>query len=372
MKILIMNWRDISHPLSGGAELSLFEHAKYWEGKGAEVTWFTSYFKGAKLEEEIEGIKIVRRGSYYTVHIHALFYYLLRIHGNVDIIIDNFHFIPFFSPLYASNKKIIALINEPAKKNWFKNIYFPVSFVGFLIEPIFFILYRKIPFITASSSIAKELENYGIKSNNINIIHHGISTIKFDNKTISSERNAIIYLAQLSEDKGIKDALRAFAIISKKNNQLELWVVGKAKSISYGTEVENLARNIIEKNKVKFFGFVSEDKKFQLLSQSWVLIHPSTREGWGLNVIEANSVGIPAVGYNVAGLKDSILHMKTGILTKSNTPKDLAESLSLLFEDRKLYERLSKNASDWSKNFSWNNAGKTSWELIGNIYAKKN
>lgn len=372
MNILILNWRDIKNPLSGGAEISLFEHAKYWKSKGEQVLWFAANFKNGKSEEDIDGIKIIRKGSYHTVHIHALFYYLFKLSRDIDIVIDNFHFIPFFTPLYISKKKIIAFINEPAKNNWFKNIYFPLSLLGFLIEPVFFMLYRKIPFITAASSIAKELRYYGIKSNNIHIFHHGTSTIKFDNKIINRERIFIIYLSQLSEDKGIEDALKAFAILSKTDKKLVFWVVGKAKNNSYEREVKNLTHRLNIADKVKFFGFVSEDKKFQLLSKSWVLIHPSAREGWGLNVIEANSVGVPTVGYNVTGLKDSILHMKTGILTENNTPQGLTESLNLLIEDRKLYEKLSKNSLDWSKNFSWNKAGEMSWKLIKYVYAKNN
>lgn len=372
MRILILNWRDIKNPLGGGAEISLFEHAKYWKSKGAEVLWFTSFFKGAKAKERIDGINIIRKGSYRTVHVHAFFRYMLTMRKNADIIIDNFHFVPFFTPFYACKKKIIGLINEPAKNNWFKNIHFPISALGFLFENLFFIFYRGIPFITSSSSVAKELREYGIGENNIHIIHHGISVIKLEKKQEKNKIPSIIYLSQLSEDKGIKDALNALAIIFKKNKNLVFWVVGKYKDISYERKIKNLTRKLNIENRVEFFGFVSEKQKFELLSKSLILIHPSAREGWGLNVIEANSVGIPAVGYNVTGLKDSILHMKTGILTKENTPKGLVNALNLLIEDKDLYERLSGNAIEWSKNFSWSKAGEMSWRLIENIYAKKN
>ncbi len=371
MNILILNWRDIKNPLAGGAEISLFEHAKYWKSKGAEVLWFTSSFKGAKAKEKIDGIEIIRKGSYHTVHVHAFFRYIGSA-KNVDIIIDNFHFVPFFTPFYACKKKIIALINEPAKNNWFKNIPFPISVLGFLIEGLFFIFYHDLPFITSSSSVAKELKEYGIGENNIHIIHHGVSVIKLDKKQEKNKIPTIIYLSQLSQDKGIEDALNAFAIIFKKNKNLVFWVVGKSKDASYEREIKNLTRRLNIVRRVEFFGFVSEKEKFELLSKSLILIHPSVREGWGLNVIEANSVGIPAVGYNVTGLKDSILHMKTGILTKENTPQGLVDSLSLLIEDKDLYEDLSRNAIEWSKNFSWSKAGEMSWRLIKNIYAKKN
>ena len=105
MNILILNWRDIKNPLAGGAEISLFEHAKYWKSKGAEILWFTSSFKGAKEKEKIDGINIIRKGSYHTVHVHAFFRYIESA-KNTDIIIDNFHFVPFFTPFYACKKNV--------------------------------------------------------------------------------------------------------------------------------------------------------------------------------------------------------------------------------------------------------------------------
>ena len=142
MKVLIFNWRDIRHPLSGGAEISLFEHAKYWKNKGAKVIWFTSYFNGAKKEEEIKGIKIIRRGSRYTVHFLAFLYYISGKLRNPGIVVDCFHFLPFFTPLYIRKTKIIGLINEVAGKLWFSNIFIALALVGFLAEPFFIFLYK--------------------------------------------------------------------------------------------------------------------------------------------------------------------------------------------------------------------------------------
>jgi glycosyltransferase involved in cell wall biosynthesis len=49
------------------------------------------------------------------------------------------------------------------------------------------------------------------------------------------------------------------------------------------------------------------------------------REGWGLVVSEAASVGTPSVTYDVAGLRDSVLASE-GVLTAAN-PKQLAKTL---------------------------------------------
>lgn len=369
MKILILNWRDITNPFSGGAEISLFEHAKYWQKKGAEVLWISSAFPDAKRKETIEGIKITRLGSVYTVHV-ITFFYLLRNFTEFDIIIDSFHFIPFFSIFYRlSNTKIIGLINEVAGKVWFYNIFFPLSFLGYIIEPWIIKLYKKKTFITASASTKDELSKIGIPSENIHVVPHGIS-LSLPPKNIQKGKNPIlVFLARISKDKGIKEAIEVFKQIVRKHKDTKFWIIGKE-------EEKGLLASLLrdEEKKVKenitYFGYVSEKEKFILLKKAWILIHPSYKEGWGLNVIEANSVGTPAVGYNVAGLQDSIQDKKTGLLTKKNTIKDLTKLVELLLENKTLYKKLSNNAIIWSKTFSWEKSGQASWHVIRSEYEK--
>lgn len=370
MNVLILNWRDTKHPLAGGAEISLFEHAKYWVKKGAHVTWFCSSFQGGSSREIREGITIIRKGSHYTTHIFAYMFYLRNMAKKVDTVIDCFHFLPFFTPLYIKKNKIIALINEPAKNAWFKNISPPVSLIGYIIEPFFFRFYKNIFFITSAPSIVSELREYGIQKKNIFVIPHGVSIIN-NSRKFTRNNNVVIYLGQLSEDKGIKDAFYAFGLIKKVRKDMKLWVVGKAPNIKYEEEINQLIQSLSLQDDVTFYGYVSEKKKMELLSKAMILIHPSIREGWGLNIVEANTVGTPAIGYNVTGLKDSIQNMKTGMLTQRNTPTDLASAVLSLMKDRQLYERLSQNAITWSKTFSWDNAGRKSWELLHKVYRKQ-
>ncbi len=365
--IVILNWRDPKHPLAGGAEISLLEHAKFWAKNGANVKWFASKFNNALNNEEINGIKIIRKGTHYTVHLWAYAYYIQKKFGHVDLIIDSFHFLPFFSFLYEKTDKIIALINEPAKNAWFKNAFFPLSLLGYLVEPLFFIPYKKVPFITSSESIAEELIKYNIDKKRINIINHGSEAGGRDRgREYKKEKNPIlIYLAQISPDKGIEDAIKALSSVLQINSTAKLWVVGKAINEKYLAKIKNIIVNKkLEKN-VSLFGFVSETYKNKLLAKAWILVHPSIREGWGLNVIEANAVGTPAVGYNVVGLKDSIKNNQTGLLVEKNS-KALADGINKLITDKKLYQNMSNEGKKWAKNFNWEKSTQKSWDLITN------
>src|SRR3989344_3406502 len=105
MRILFFNWRDIKNPACGGAEFMTHEIAKYLVSHGHQVCWFTSGFEGCKSEEIIDGYKAIRAGNRYTVYIHAVLNYFLKLRISFDIAIDQINGIPFFTPLFFPGKK---------------------------------------------------------------------------------------------------------------------------------------------------------------------------------------------------------------------------------------------------------------------------
>ena len=64
MRILALNWRDIRDPLGGGAELHLHEILKGAVAAGHEVDLVVSGYEGAPAEEEIDGIRVLRKGHW--------------------------------------------------------------------------------------------------------------------------------------------------------------------------------------------------------------------------------------------------------------------------------------------------------------------
>ena len=93
---------------------------------------------------------------------------------------------------------------------------------------------------------------------------------------------------------------------------------------------------------------------------------PGLREGWGLNIVEANALGVPAVAYDVPGLCDSVKNNETGLLAEGGNIKDLAEKTIKLLTDNLLREKLSVNALNYSKQFSWDKTADEFMKLITN------
>src|SRR5258706_3502435 len=303
MNILILNWRDVRHPKSGGAELVTMEHAKGWVKAGHRVTWLTASYPGAKPESAVEGVHFVRRWGALSVYLYAPFYVLANARL-VDIIVDEVHGFPFFSPLFT-RKPVVVFIHEVAGEIWDYMFPFPKNVIGKFLEQWYFQLYRHCLFWTDAQSTVSELVERGIPKEQCIAIPCPI--IKASNFRIQSSKKQLhptyVFISRVVRMKGVEEIIKAFSFIVRTQKNATLWIVGVGER-SYIEELRRMMREYGIEDHVIFFGNVSEGRKFSLLSRAHILLHASVKEGWGLVVLEAASVGTPAVVYNVHGLRD--------------------------------------------------------------------
>jgi glycosyltransferase involved in cell wall biosynthesis len=364
MNILILNWRDPKNPKSGGAEIVTLEHAKAWIKAGHKVTWFTSKFKNSKTEETIDGIRIIRGGNFITVYLLAPIFYLFT-KNKFDLVIDEIHGLPFFTPLYVRKPKVV-LIHEVAGAIWDYMYPFPINVIGKFIEPLYFKLYSGIKFWTDADSTVDDLVKYGINRNNCTAIN---CPIEHESLNIVPDKEKVptfIFVSRVVKMKGVEDVIKAFSEIQKELNEAQLWIVGDVDK-NYIKELKKIIDSYSLNSKIKFFGRTDENTKFELLKKAHLLLHASVKEGWGLVVIEAASQATPSIVYNVAGLRDSVKNGETGIVLKNNSPEEMAKQAVNLFKDKVKYEKLQKNALVWAKSLTWGRATKQSLRLINNL-----
>lgn len=360
MRILVFSWRDPKHPLAGGAEQVMHEHMKGWIAAGHSVTLFSSNMPGLKSKESIDGVKILRKGyQYLGVQLAGVVFYFKN-KDKYDFLIDQFHGLPFFTPLYSRKPKI-AVIQETARKVWFLNPFptpfnFFLGIFGFLIEPLFFLFYRNTQFATGSYSAKVDVSKMNIPLKNITVWPHGVLIPKVKSKRQKEKNKTVCFLGVLSKDKGVLDAIRCFKILSEKDEDYQFWLIGKPETEEFNQKLKKLVKDLMLEKVVKFWGFVSQNKKFELLSRSHVLINPSVREGWGLVNIEANAMGIPVVSYKAAGLIDSVKSNYSGLFCKENSYLSMAQTVEQLLKNNLKYSKISKTAIIWSEKFNWENS----------------
>jgi len=349
--ILIFNLRDIKNPNAGGAEVFTHEVAKIWVNSGNKVTMVVSNFKNGEKYELLDGVEIIRLGNMYSVFWLAERYYKKHLKGKYDIIIDEYTLRPFITPNFVK-EPIIFLVHELVRDKYF-HVLPPVlsHILYYYLEPRWLMNYVNIPTVTVSDSTKDDLIDYGFKE--IYMVPVGINFEPINQIPVKEKDPTFLFLGLLKKTNLVDHALEAFKIIAQKLPKANLWIVGRGPEAD---KLKKLARGL----RVTFFGYVSEEKKLELMRRAHVLLVPAIREGWGLVVTEANACGTPSIGYNVPGLRDSIKDKETGLLTERN-PEALAATISEFLVNDDLRQKLSENALKWSKTFSWD---KTSEKFI--------
>ena len=173
MKILWLTWKDKKNPLAGGAEVVNEELAKRLVTDGHEVIFLVGGFTGGTSEETKDGFKIIRCGNRWSVYFKAYQYYKKNLKDWSDLVIDEVNTIPFFAKFYVKQKNIL-FVHQLCRQIWFYQMFFPLSLVGYLLEPIYLWLLRDRKVITVSESTKRDLIKFGFKKENISIISEGI------------------------------------------------------------------------------------------------------------------------------------------------------------------------------------------------------
>lgn len=356
MKILILNWKDLKDPEVGGAEIITFEMAKRLVKKGHQITWFSRQFTGCLPAEEVDGVKIIRRGGLFTTYLHGWWYYK-SLKEKPDLVIDMLNTIFWQTPLYVKQSRRLAYVNQLAQEVFFYELPPLISHFSYWLERLQFLTYRKTPFLVYSNSTKSDLVKMGIPEKNISIFSMGLDHTRYFPGEKSKEP-LFLCVSRLVKMKRTDMAIKAMAQVVREFPEAKLAIVG------YGYERKNLEilRNQLKLERqvffadenVLFFEKTDRDQKVRLMQQAWALVFSSVKEGWGMTVTECAACGTPAIVTDVTGLRDSVVKDKTGlVVSASPTISELASAMEEIIRDDKLREELSQNALAWSQNFSW-------------------
>lgn len=171
----------------------------------------------------------------------------------------------------------------------------------------------------------------------------GVNTDRFTpSKRI--KKNQVVMLGRLIGQKGVREFIDVASYINKLRSDVQFVWAGEVDerhpdsvSPSIFGGVENL----------KYLGQVDDVKS--LLSDSALLLFPSYREGMPRAVMEAASMGIPAVGFDVPGVREVVLDRETGILVPFGDLTQLRQKVSELLESNTLREEMGWRARELMK-----------------------
>jgi glycosyltransferase involved in cell wall biosynthesis len=99
--------------------------------------------------------------------------------------------------------------------------------------------------------------------------------------------------------------------------------------------------------KVHWLGSVNDDRILvQANSAADIVVIPSRRDNFPNTALEAQACGRPVVAFRIGGLKDIVIHRKTGWLAKPFEVEDMASGICWILEDEKRCEEISKKSRE--------------------------
>ena len=144
-----------------------------------------------------------------------------------------------------------------------------------------------------------------------------------------------LFLGRVARDKGVLDLANAFAAITVEFPQVQLLIVGPDEDCLQ-QEIRKCAGDAAAK--LRFFGIT--DKPECVLAAADVICLPSYREAFGMVILEAAAMRIPAVASRIYGITDAVVEGKTGLLHEPRNVYDLAVQMKNLISDADLRRRL--------------------------------
>lgn len=297
----------------------------------------------AGLDYKVHRIEI--RKLRFLMYFQRLFK-LMALMGSVDVVIAsgkfslwNVAFCGFFN-----RKKLLAVIHgtEVNFKNRFLNKSVELSL-------------KRFDHIIAVSNYTKSLITH--LDLNVTVIPNGYDSKKWKDTIVPDKHlkgfPKLVTIGNVTSRKGQLNVISHLPFLKSKYPDIHYHCIGLP------TEAHDFslkAKGLLVEEQVTFHGRL-EDKEMQgmlMASDIFVMLSGETAtgdvEGFGIAVIEANALGLAAIGSYGSGLDDAISDKNTGFLIDKNDPEAFLKSIEKLLENPAVFHQ---KAKVWASQHQW-------------------
>lgn len=332
-------------PLPGGIGNHALLLSKYFHENKYELTVLTDY--RSKLEDDTfdskQKFKIVRIKRYIFTYLDRFkkAFYLAKKSGTIISSGKFSLWVGAILKLFFNSKKYIAVLHGSEIKAG--NLF---------VQKLTKWSLSQYDTLIAVSNFTRE---YALKVNpnlEINVINNGIEIDSIPERTISNNKINLVTVGNVTYRKGQQNVIKALPLLKNYFPDIHYHCIGiPTEEVAFST----LAKNLNVEENITFHGKLNDFEKKQLLNESTVFIMLSDivkndLEGFGIAILEANILGIPAIGSNNSGIADAIKDGFSGRLVDPHNPIEILEALEILL---KSYVDFSKNATSWAQKFDW-------------------
>ena len=332
---------DAVYPwIKGGAEKRVYEIAKRLVERGHEVHWYGIgwwWTENSQKDIEMDGIRLhgvckpidlynderrsIKEAVYFAV---KLFPELMK--ENFDII--DCQGFPFFSCFTAKihailgKSTLIITLHEVWNDYWYEYLG-KAGFFGKFVEKIMVYLSNNI--VSVSQKTKKDLKRIK-KSEKSVVIPNGIDFDHISKIMPSTEKSDVIFAGRLIKEKNVDLLIRSIYLAKEKVPDIKCFIIGDGPERA---KLENLVNELNIQDNIIFKGFMEDyHDLISYMKSSKIFMLPSTREGFGIVVIEANACGLPVivVNHKMNAATDLVVNGVNGFIAEPSK-KDISEKI---------------------------------------------
>jgi glycosyltransferase involved in cell wall biosynthesis len=355
--LLAVNFRDPAHPEAGGAEQHLEEILLEAVRRGHRVTWLASGFPGGAPESTHQGIRVVRRGTWWSFNL-AVPRVLAREFATPppDLVVEDINKVPCFTPWWTK-ARCATIVPHLFGTTAFREAPWPIAAYVVALEWLIPLAYRRAHFVVISESTRDDLAARGVDPARVAVVHCGMDHAAYPPAAPDEKAAAptVVFVGRLRRYKGVDWLMRAFALARARVPGARLEVIGDGPDRARLEALAGVARpgGGGGDESVRFLGFLPRAEKARRVRAAWALVQPSPKEGWGLTVIEAGASGTAVIAADSPGLRDSVRRDETGLLVPFGDDAALADALVRVLADGVLRARLAGAGRAWAARFTW-------------------
>jgi glycosyltransferase involved in cell wall biosynthesis/SAM-dependent methyltransferase len=349
--IVAVSWRDLAHPQAGGSELLVDRLLSGLAERGHDVALVCGGPVAAR------GYPVYDAGGTYSQYLKApvIISTLLR---KADLVIDVENGLPFLSPLWRRRPSVCLVLHNHGDQ-WAMRFPRPVARVARGVEHhVIPAIYRRRLFVAISSSTAEGLRELGVDGRQIRVVEPGVD-LSPRLRATTSPTPLFVSLTRLVPHKRVDVLLDAW-------REVQPVIGGRYVVIGDGPELEGLRSQAAEIAGVELVGWVEAAEKERWLQEAWFLVHGAQHEGWGIVILEAAAAGTPTIAFDAPGVRDAVVHGKTGILVEDSgegLATTMARAWIELATDRESRDRLGSAAQERAVEYGWDRMV-DSWEHV--------
>ncbi len=315
----------------------------------------TSMVKSAPKNEVIDRINVVRLGGIRSLWLRTFAYYMRHCRGQFDVVItEGFggSRIPRLAPLY---------VKEPIITEWHQvhdalfAAQYPRLMVPFLnaFERITALVHRNTLVVARTVGWQAAFSRIGFRPANIFVVPAAIEENWLEDGltgTVSQPR--VVWLGKFRRYKCPHHAVTAMQRVVREVPGARLILAGRHDDLHYEAQLQAMVKNLKLSDNVEFRFNLSEGQKRDLLRSSRVMVVPSSVEGFGVVVLEANACGVPVVASSGVPT-EAVAHGMNGLRYDFGNVDALSDQLVKVLTNDHLYRQLSLGSVEFAKGFAF-------------------